>query len=118
MAKSKRTLRTGAPVVMTARGKNLTKCSSLASAADTLIYFLGPFPETWRRNCYILYVTDYFMKLAEAIPTKNMEACTTADVLVCHVFSHIGVPEKIINDQGSIRSISLGKCAACLRFSD
>ncbi|KAL1241532.1 Uncharacterized protein TSPI_10444 [Trichinella spiralis] len=44
------------------------------------------------------------MKLAEAIPTKNIEACTTADVLVRHVFSHIGVPEEIINDQGSIRS--------------
>ncbi|KRY26400.1 hypothetical protein T01_12907 [Trichinella spiralis] len=42
------------------------------------------------------------MKLAEAIPTKNIEACTTADVLVRHVFSHIGVPEEIINDQGSI----------------
>ncbi|KRX99981.1 hypothetical protein T4E_8372 [Trichinella pseudospiralis] len=34
------------------------------------------------------------MKLAKAMATKNMETSTTADVLVSHLLSPMGVPEK------------------------
>ncbi|KRY93579.1 hypothetical protein T4D_11824 [Trichinella pseudospiralis] len=34
------------------------------------------------------------MKLARAMATKNMETSTTADVLVSHLLSPMGVPEK------------------------
>ncbi|KRZ31118.1 hypothetical protein T4B_3252 [Trichinella pseudospiralis] len=42
------------------------------------------------------------MKLAKAMATKNMETSTTADVLVSHLLSPMGVPEKNYMQMGGM----------------
>uniref|UniRef100_A0A5S6Q9K0 RNA-directed DNA polymerase n=1 Tax=Trichuris muris TaxID=70415 RepID=A0A5S6Q9K0_TRIMR len=62
--------------------------------------FLGPFTETTDGNRYLLVVTDSFTKWTEAFPVKDMEAKTTATVLVSECFCRYGLPEEILTDQG------------------
>ena len=50
---------------------------------------------------YILVITDHFTRFAQAIPTKNQTAKTTADVLFNNFIVHYGVPAKIHSDQGA-----------------
>jgi len=49
---------------------------------------LGPFPESDRKNSYILVVADLFTQWMEAFPISNQEASTVANVLVDEVFMH------------------------------
>ena len=48
----------------------------------------------------ILVVTDHFTKFAQAFPTKNQTASTTAKVLFDNSFVHYGLPKYILSDQG------------------
>jgi hypothetical protein len=48
----------------------------------------------------ILVVTDHFTRYAQAFPTKNQTAYTTAKVLFDNFFIHYGFPGKIHSDQG------------------
>lgn len=61
----------------------------------------GPHPKSRNGYKYILTVTDYFSKWADAFPIRNQEAVTVAKVLVDRVFSYMGMPIQILTDRGS-----------------
>ena len=65
------------------------------------IDILGPLPETFHGNKYIVVIGDYFSKWIEAFATPDQEAETVANVLVDSFISHYGVPKQIHSDQGS-----------------
>ena len=62
---------------------------------------LGPFPESLAGNRFVIVVTDYFSKWAEAYATKNHKADTVADCLVRELFTRYGLPLHIHSDQGT-----------------
>ncbi len=49
----------------------------------------------------ILVITDHFSRYAQAIPTRNQTARTTARVLVDNFFVHYGFPAKLHSDKGA-----------------
>ena len=48
----------------------------------------------------ILVITDHYTKYAQAYPTKNQSAATTAKILFENFIVHYGFPAKIHSDQG------------------
>lgn len=63
--------------------------------------FMGLFPETIRRNKWILVCINHFSKrvIAKALPDSKSE--TVAKFLIEDVISHHGLPKEIITDQGA-----------------
>ncbi|KAL5468841.1 hypothetical protein EMCRGX_G029964 [Ephydatia muelleri] len=59
-----------------------------------------PFPRTMNGNSYILVVSDYFTRWAEAYAIPNQEAATVADKLVEEFFCRFSIPEQLHSDQG------------------
>ena len=49
----------------------------------------------------ILVITDHFSRYAQAIPTRNQTAHTTARVLFENYFVHYGFPAKLHSDKGA-----------------
>ena len=49
----------------------------------------------------ILVITDHFSRYAQAIPTRNQTAQTTARVLFDNFFIHCGFPAKLHSDKGA-----------------
>ena len=49
----------------------------------------------------ILVITDHFSRYAQAIPTRNKTAQTTAKVLFENFFVHYGFPAKLHSDKGA-----------------
>jgi transposase InsO family protein len=49
----------------------------------------------------ILIITDHFTRYAQAIPTRNQTARTTAEVLFNICIVHYGIPERLYSDQGA-----------------
>ena len=48
----------------------------------------------------VLVVSDHFTKYAQAFPTRNQTAVTTARILFENFLVHYGFPERILSDQG------------------
>jgi transposase InsO family protein len=61
----------------------------------------GPHPKSRNGYVYILTLTDYFTKWADAFPIRNQEASTVAKILMDRVFSYMGMPLQILTDRGS-----------------
>ncbi|XP_063438199.1 uncharacterized protein LOC134719148 [Mytilus trossulus] len=49
---------------------------------------------------HVLVITDHFTRYAQAIPTKNMSAKTTAEAFFNNYVIHYGLPQRIHSDQG------------------
>jgi len=49
----------------------------------------------------ILVITDHFTRYAQAVPTKDQTAKTTAKVLLDRFVNHYGLPVRIHSDQGA-----------------
>ena len=62
--------------------------------------FVGPLSLSSGGNRYLLVVSDYFTKWAEAIPLPDQKASTTARALVNTVILRFGMPLTIHSDQG------------------
>ena len=50
---------------------------------------------------HILVITNHFTRFAQAIPTRNMTAKTTAEALFNNFIKHNGIPSRIHSDQGA-----------------
>ena len=49
---------------------------------------------------YVLVLCDYATRYPEAIPSKNIDAEHVAEEQI-KIFSRMGIPKKILTDQGS-----------------
>ena len=61
---------------------------------------LGPLPVTNRGNKFIMVVSDYFTRWAEAYALPNQEASTVARALLEGWICRFGAPEIVHSDQG------------------
>ena len=61
---------------------------------------VGPLPRTQRVNRFILTICDYATRYPEAIAMPSVEATRIAKELV-NLFTHVGVPDDILTDQGT-----------------
>jgi len=60
----------------------------------------GPHPRSRHGNVYMLTIMDHFSKWADAFPVTNHTAATVARVLFNKVFVYLGMPLRILSDQG------------------
>ena len=58
---------------------------------------------------HILVSTDHFTRFAQAIPTRNMTAKTTAESLFNNFITYYGIPGRINSDQVQILKAKLSK---------
>ena len=65
------------------------------------IYLVGPIaPASDKGHRYILTLVDYATRYPDAVPLKNIDTETVAEVLL-DMYSRVGVPEKVPNDFGT-----------------
>ena len=63
---------------------------------------IGPInPPTSKGHRFILVITEYFSKWAEAIPLKEVKTSDVIKFIKHHVIYRFGVPRWIIHDNGS-----------------
>ena len=62
---------------------------------------LGPLPESYHGNKYVLILCDYFTKWTESYPMPDQEAITIVKVFVREFVSRYSVPNQIHTDQGA-----------------
>ena len=62
---------------------------------------VGPIsPPSSKGRRFILAITDYFSKWAEAIPLKEVKASNVIKFVKHHVIYRFGIPQRIVNDNG------------------
>ena len=74
---------------------------------------VGPLPCIPRGNRFTLSICDYATHYPEAMPLPSVEAPRVAKELV-NLFSHVGVPDEILTDQGKNFMSSLLEEIYCL----
>ncbi|XP_028074143.1 uncharacterized protein LOC114276559 [Camellia sinensis] len=91
---------------------HLTTCSWPFAAWGMDI--IGPFvPPSLAGYRYILAVTDYFSKWAEAVALKDIKSTVVSEFIRTHIIYRFGIPENIIMDNGQpFRSDALNKLFA------
>ena len=57
-------------------------------------------PVTYNKNRYILTLVDYATGYPEAVPLASIDTETEAEALVS-IFSHVGIPNKVLTDMGT-----------------
>lgn len=62
--------------------------------------FIGSLPLTQHSARYLLVIIDYATRYPEAIPLPSMKSPGMARALM-HFFSHVGLPRKILTEQGT-----------------
>ena len=65
------------------------------------IDILGPLPKTEDGNKYILVLTDYFTRWAEAYPLPNQATEEVAKVFMNQFIARFGVPRQLYTDKGT-----------------
>ena len=61
---------------------------------------VGPLPRTQGGNRFIWTICDYATRYPEAFPLLSVEAPRVAKELI-KMFSHVGIPDEILTDQGT-----------------
>ena len=61
---------------------------------------VGPLPRSRSGNRYVLVICDYATRYPEAVPMRTVGAESVAEELV-KMFARVGIPGKILTDQGS-----------------
>lgn len=62
--------------------------------------FMGPFPRSKSGFSYLLVICDYFSKYVLLFPLRSAKARYLVSYVNNHLFSHFGVPEFLICDNG------------------
>ena len=62
---------------------------------------VGPRPETWARNRWILILMERFTRWQDAISIPDTTATGVAATLDQRVFCYLGLPEQLHSDQGA-----------------
>lgn len=62
---------------------------------------MGPLPESYRGNKYILVIMEYVTRHVTAIPLKGITASTIARKFIKHIIMKEGIPSEVITDQGT-----------------
>src|SRR5436189_4755094 len=77
---------------------------------------MGPIsPPLTRGHRFILAVTDYFSKWAEAIPLREVKTSDVIQFIKHHVIYRFGVPRQIVHDNGP-QFISYSFQRFCTKF--
>ena len=72
---------------------------------DVRVYIVGPIsPPSSKRHWFILAITDYFYKWAEAIPLREVKTSDVIKFVKHHVIYRFGVPRWIVHDNGGPNS--------------
>ena len=74
---------------------------------------VGPLPKSRLGNCFVTVIYDYATRYPEAIPLKTVDAEQVAEALITF-FSRVGIPSKILTDQGTNFMARLMKEVYCL----
>ena len=62
---------------------------------------IGPIsPSSTKDYRFILAITDYFSKWAEAVPLVEVKTSNVVNFIKHHIIHRFGVPKRIINDNG------------------
>jgi len=62
---------------------------------------VGPIsPPSFKGHQFILAITDYFSKWAEAIPLRKVKTSDVIEFIKHHMVYHFGVPRRIVHDNG------------------
>lgn len=61
----------------------------------------GPLPKSKNGNEYILVITEYLSRYAEAFPLSNIGSKTITQIFIKNIVLKHGVPQKILTDRGT-----------------
>ena len=71
---------------------------------------IGPLPTTKSKNKYIITITDYFSRWAEAIPVADLKSSTWLRVVQNEIFYRHGIARRLLTDQGGNFISILANC--------